>query len=175
MVTLEDGSVLSAPHIWVTTGISEFQSVCRTQWKGNHSTTVLYYTSDKAPKWGKFIGLNASENRLVNHFCMPSAIQPEYSPEGKQLLSVTLKPGTTYREGLEKDAVEELRSIHALEHPVNFLKAITVANALPGLSAMNYEPELIQLHHGVLATGDFAAYPSVNAALRAGRLLAETL
>jgi hypothetical protein len=40
---------------------------------------------------------------------------------------------------------------------------------------MNYEPELIQLHHGVLATGDFAAYPSVNAALRAGRLLAETL
>jgi protoporphyrinogen oxidase len=175
MVTLEDGSVLSAPHIWVTTGISEFQSVCRTQWKGNHSTTVLYYTSDKAPKWGKFIGLNASENRLVNHFCMPSAIQPEYSPEGKHLLSVTLKPGTTYWEGLEKDAVEELRSIHALEHPINFLKAITVANALPGLSAMNYEPELIQLHHGVLATGDFAAYPSVNAALRAGRLLAETL
>lgn len=175
MVTLEDGSVLTAPYIWVTTGISEFQGVRRTVWKGNHSTTVLYYSTDKAPKWGKFIGLNASENRLVNHFCMPSAVQPEYSPEGKHLLSVTLKPGKTYREGLEKDAVEELRSIHALEHPVNFLKAITVANALPGLSAMNYEPELIQLHHGVLATGDFAAYPSVNAALRAGRLLAETL
>ncbi len=175
MVALEDGTVISAPHIWVTSGISEFQGVQREAWNGNHSTSVLYFSSDVAPKWGKFIGLNASANRLVNHFCMPSAVQPSYSPEGKHLLSVTLKPGTTYREGMETNVQEELGHIKALEHPVSFLKAITVPNALPNLSSMRFEPELIQLNEGVLATGDFAAYPSANAALHAGRLLVETL
>ena len=174
-VTLEDGSVISAQHIWITSGLSEFQGVQRNAWKGNHSTSVLYFSSDIAPKWGKFIGLNASENRLVNHFCMPSAVQPSYSPEGKHLLSVTLKPGTSYREGMETEVQEELRQIKALEHPITFLKAISVTNALPNLSSMRFEPELIQLHEGVLATGDFAAYPSANAALHAGRLLVETL
>lgn len=174
-VTLEDGSVISAQHIWITSGLSKFQGVQRNAWKGNHSTSVLYFSSDIAPKWGKLIGLNASENRLVNHFCMPSAVQPSYSPEGKHLLSVTLKPGTSYREGMETEVQEELRQIKALEHPITFLKAISVTNALPNLSSMRFEPELIQLHEGVLATGDFAAYPSANAALHAGRLLVETL
>ncbi len=174
-VTLEDDSVISAPHIWITSGLSEFQGVQRSEWKGNHSTSVLYFSADTAPKWGKFIGLNAAANRLVNHFCMPSAVQPSYSPEGKHLLSVTLKPGTTYREGMETDVLEELRQIKALEHPATFLKAITVPGALPNLSSMRFEPELVQLHKGVLATGDFAAYPSANAALHAGRLLVESL
>lgn len=174
-VMLEDGTMLSAPHIWVTTGTRSFRGLQRKEWKGNHSTSVLYFSTDTAPKWGKFIGLNASENRLVNHFCMPSAVQPSYSPEGKHLLSVTLKPGITYREGMEKDVLEELRQIKALEQPITFLKAITISNALPNLSPMCFEPELIQLHEGVIATGDFAAYPSANAALHAGRLLVETL
>ena len=167
--------MISAPHIWVTTGIAEFQGVQRSEWKGNNSTSVLYFSADTAPKWGKFIGLNAAANRLVNHFCMPSAVQPSYSPEGKHLLSVTLKPGTTYREGMETDVLEELRQIKALEQPATFLKAITVPGALPNLSSMRFEPELVQLHEGVLATGDFAAYPSANAALHAGRLLVESL
>jgi hypothetical protein len=76
---------------------------------------------------------------------------------------------------MEQKVVDELIAMNAIQHPVSFLKAVTVNGALPNLVSMRYEPELIKLHDGVLATGDFAAYPSLNAALHAGRLLVETL
>lgn len=174
-VLLEDGTWLSAPHIWLTTGTSSMQGVDRRVWSGNHSTSVLYYSTEVPPKWGRFIGLNASQSGLVNHFCMPSAVQHSYCPEGKYLLSVSLRPGMAYREGMEMEVAEELRKIKAIHQPITFLKAIYVDHALPDLDSMCYEPELIRVAEGVLATGDFAAYPSLNAALHAGRLLVETL
>jgi phytoene dehydrogenase-like protein len=174
-VTLEDGTVLAAPHIWVTTGTGTFQGVHRKNWVGNHSTAVLYFSADKSPKWGKFIGLNANTEGIINHFCMPSAVQSGYCPEGKCLLSVSLKPGIDYKPGLEEQVIDELKKIKALQQPVDFLKAINVTGALPEMDSMCFEPELIRLHEGVLATGDFAAYPSANAALHAGRLLVETI
>jgi hypothetical protein len=174
-LTLADGTELAAPRIWVTTGTSGFQGLHRKEWKNNHSTSVLYFSSDNAPAWGKFIGLNAVNNGLVNHFCMPSAVQSAYSPEGKHLLSISLRPGITYKEGMEVQVQQELEMLKAIHHPIAFLKAVTVDHALPNLNSMQYKPELIPLHEGVFATGDFAAYPSVNAALHAGRLLLETL
>jgi len=175
MVTLSDGTTLTAPNIWITTGTRPFQGVQRKEWQDNHSTSVLYFSADIAPKWGRFIGLNASKTVLINHFCMPSAVQPSYCPEGKHLLSVSLKPQSEYTKGMEQKVVDELIAMNAIQHPVSFLKAVTVNGALPNLVSMRYEPELIKLHDGVLATGDFAAYPSLNAALHAGRLLVETL
>jgi len=174
-VTIEGGSVVSAPHIWVTTGTQSFQGLQRKEWKGNHNTSVLYFSADIAPKWGKFIGLNANEGGLVNHFCMPSAVQPGYSPEGKHLISSSLRPGLAYQAGMENLVVDELKKMNAIQHPIAFLKAISVPLALPELDSMRFEPELIQLQEGVIATGDFAAYPSTNAAMHAGRLLLETL
>lgn len=175
MVMLENGTTLTAPNIWITTGTRLFQGVQRKDWQDNHATSVLYFSADIAPKWSRFIGLNASKTGVVNHFCMPSAVQSSYCPEGKHLLSVSLKPQWEYSEGMEQKVVDELIAMNAIQHPVTFLKAITVKGALPNLVSMRYEPELIKLHDGVLATGDFAAYPSLNAALHAGRLLVETL
>lgn len=175
MVTLSDGTTLSAPHIWLTTGTRPFQGVKRKEWQDNHATSVLYFSTDIAPNWGRFIGLNAAKTGLINHFCMPSAVHPSYSPKGKHLLSISLKPQINYVEGMEHEVMAELTAMNAIQHPAAFLKAITIPAALPNLTSMRYEPELIPLHDGVLATGDFAAYPSLNAALHAGRLLVESL
>jgi protoporphyrinogen oxidase len=174
-VLLEDGTSLSAPNIWLTTGTRPFHGVQRKEWLDNHTTSVLYFSTDIAPNWGRFIGLNANKNGLINHFCTPSAVQSSYSPKGKHLLSISLKPQINYVEGMEHEVMAELTAINAFQHPATFLKAITIPAALPNLASMRYEPELIPLHDGVLATGDFAAYPSLNAALHAGRLLVESL
>ena len=105
---------------------------------------------------------------------MPSSVQPSYAPEGKHLLSVSLKPGIQPNQGMQDTVINELQAITRENIEARFLKSYAVSSALPNLSSMNYQPEIITVAEKVYASGDFAAYPSLNAALHAGRLLAET-
>ena len=173
-VLLQNGTTLHAETILLATGTMPFEGVVRQNWNGNHQTEVYYYSLEKPLNLQRFVGLNARAEGVVNNFSMPSSVQPSYAPEGKHLLSVSLKPGIQPNQGMQDAVMKELQAITGENIEARFLKSFAVSAALPNLSSMNYQPEIITVAEKVYASGDFAAYPSLNAALHAGRLLAET-
>lgn len=169
---LADGRELNVPYVLMATGTRPFKPVHRHEWKENRSTSVLYYELAEDPGLGRFIGLNGNGTGKINNFCVPSNVQPGYAPQGKQLLSISLTPGIAYSSGMENEIMDEFRLLTAYHGEALFLRSYHVRDALPGLDRMQYEPEILPVFEGAWASGDFAAYPSLNAALRAGYLLA---
>ena len=172
---LADGRELNVPYVLMATGTRKFKPVHREAWKGNRGTTVLYFTIGDDPGLGRFIGLNGSGSGKINNFCMPSNVQPAYAPAGKRLLSISLKPGVPANEGTDQVVMDEFRILTGFHGEADFLHSYHVPDALPDIQQLRYEPEIIPVYEGAWASGDFAAYPSLNAALRAGYLLASQI
>lgn len=164
---------INAPFILLSSGTSVMNETRNQDWKGNHASVVFYYSIDKDPGLNRFIGLNAGGEGRVNLFSVPSNIQPSYAPRGKTLLSVSLWPGLTAGEQDAQSILHEVETITGRNINGQFLKSYHIPAALPELSVLHYEPRLTNPAHGIWAGGDFSGYPSLNAALRAGTLLAQ--
>ena len=139
-------------------------------------TLNCYFSSDTPLLEGKKIALVADEENSINSLCQISNIAPTYAPEGKHLISVTLKPGQQphFPEITIKKALQNLLQINT--DSLELLKTFYIPEALPVIGDLQYDIEAYKTQifdYNVFLTGDSLLYPSLDAALKSGRRAAE--
>jgi hypothetical protein len=172
-IGLQDGTQLTPKHIVVATDADFADTLLDTPTSRTYLDTVCsYFSAGVSPSPQKpMLSLLARPNGIVRHWCVPSDIQPNYAPQGKSLISVT----TTLSENLEESIKAELVSL--LGEQVNdwtYLKSYHVRKSLSFFPAGSQESPF-QVNETTWRCGDYLLYPSLNAAMKSGRQVAEAI
>jgi hypothetical protein len=134
-----------------------------------NGTSCLYFSCDTVSlSDSNYLHLNPAKG-LVRHVCFLNRIQPSYAPTGKDLLSVTVN----FDENTDEKEVEgELAALFGNQlKGLKFIKAFHIPEAL---SFYNGEMTGVAKNaKGQIICGDHTLYPSINAAIKSGRLAAE--
>ena len=181
-VSTDTGETFTAPIILVATEPTSFVSRYFPGGKKDmkyHSTTQVYLVADTPPFTKPLIALNAKGHRLVNNLSVMNQVAPAYAPPGKYLLSAAIVGETNYSdEELTKRIQGEMaawfgQQTSAWQH----LKTYRIAYALPNQDKVSHTlmPEQSKLRDGLYAAGDYHLNGSINAAMRAGRQVAEMI
>jgi protoporphyrinogen oxidase len=135
-----------------------------------HSVTNNYYEAEKLPIDTKHVILNANPNRIINNVVMISNVAPNYSQNGKHLISVSANGIHTKAD----DFLIDLKSIFGLEAANwNLVKSYTIREALPAINfEKKYKPRSPE---GVFYCGDYLLQGSINGAMESGRRVAEEI
>jgi hypothetical protein len=166
-VSLESGEQLRAEAVVVAT--SGILDEPRHGWNG---VTCIYYDAPSAPVPGPWLVLNG-EGGPVNNLCVPSEAAPGYAPPGRSLVSVsTLGSGEP-----DLDAIgRQLRGwFGAVVSEWRHLRTYRIPRALPAYPVGGLGPLPARLAEGLYACGDHREHPSLNGALRSGRVAAEAV
>ncbi len=178
-VQLADGSSLEAPHILVATEATGLVSELTATQKKHQSTIHLHFTTETPPIRDRLIALNTRQKRLSNNICVISNVAKGYAPEGQHLISVSVVGGTDASPtDLQKSVRTELaqwfgKATAAWTH----LHTRTVHYALPDQTKVinRITPNQMQLRPGLTICGDHLLNGSINAAMKAGRMAAESI
>lgn len=172
-VFLQDGTQITPDYLVVATDADFADTLLGTPTSRTYLDTVCsYFSADVSPSPQKpMLSLVARPNGIVRHWCVPSDIQPGYAPQGKSLISVT----TTPNENLEQSIKKELQPL--LGNQVNdwqYLKSYSVRKSLSFFPAGSQEYPS-QVNETTWRCGDYLLYPSLNAAMKSGRQVAEAI
>ncbi|GEO02568.1 oxidoreductase [Adhaeribacter aerolatus] len=141
-----------------------------------NQTTCTYFTSDESPNNSKLLMLNPNSHSVVHNVSVPSDICPSYAPAGKALISVsTHGPHGLSPENLALKIKAELKTwFGETVENWRYLKTYFIPQGLPP-TAPNPAQPFLQLAANLYRCGDYTAYPSLNAAMATGRLVAENI
>ncbi len=145
-------------------------------WQG---VSCFYFSALKNPLKLPAIALNASQNRLVNNFCVISNISPAYALDGKHLISVSVNKviDEPDHETADRIKLELQRFVGNQADHWRFLKAFRIPHALPDQRKVIHSrsPEDYKINDRTYYCGDYSLNGSLNAALRSGKIVAEAL
>jgi protoporphyrinogen oxidase len=129
--------------------------------------TTHYFSTEQDIPWDKWLVLIPPEMGLkINHLAVVSHVNPNYSKNGKHLLSVS-------EVGTSSEANEIQKEVQSLLPPsvkLEIVKSIQVQRALP---KVNLKPQGYEFKDGIFYCGDHLSSPSINGALRSGRMVSE--
>jgi hypothetical protein len=166
-VSLESGEQLHARAVVVAT--SGILDEPRHGWNG---VTCVYYDAHESPVPGPWLVVNG-EGGPVNNLCVPSEASPGYAPPGRSLVSVSVLGSG------EPDLDAIGRQLHGWFGGVvsewRHLRTYRIPRALPAYPVGGLEAQPARLAPGLYACGDHREHPSLNGALRSGRLAAEAV
>ena len=171
-----DGSVPAAlvPDLALPGGLPEGGRIAPAR-----RTTCTYFAANgPGPGRGdQLLRLNAAPRAYAHNIAFPADVALAYAPAGRSLISVS----THGDHGLsDSELAAQIRAelapwfggaVHGWEH----LRTYNIANALPEYAAGSPVQLPLQLADGLYRCGDWAAYPSLNAALATGRQVAEII
>jgi protoporphyrinogen oxidase len=167
-VVLADGQKLKAKKVVCTFDASSSPSGAL-QKTSYQSVETIYFTSPRLNEmpWGKWLVLVPQKLGLgINHFCLLSSVAEGYG-QGKPLLSVSI----IGNKKLTLSHVQlEMNQIAKQDLKLELIERVHVEKALPWISD---EPQGFKVIDGVVHCGDRWASPSINGALRSGRMAAE--
>ena len=133
-------------------------------------SVINYYFSTLDPiPWEKWLVLVPSNyNFHINNIAVMSQVSETYSRDGSHLLSVSvigdIDPGVEV-------IAKELVQIAGFDLKLRFLQKYNIQKALP----KKYRGDDFLIQNGIFYCGDYLSSPSINGALRSGRLAAEKL
>tara|TARA_B100001093_G_scaffold500944_1_gene551999 strand:- start:393 stop:1637 length:1245 start_codon:yes stop_codon:yes gene_type:complete len=140
--------------------------------KWNSCWNFYFELEEVKKKFNDIISLVASRDSLINNFY----ILPQKTAKGKFILSVTVLGNPKDQEQLIKNLQLEFGALCDIELGA-CLKSFYIENALPTYKKMRSlpRPEHVQpnANRGIFHAGDYMLYPSLNAAMKSGRLAAE--
>ena len=179
-VRLENGEILKAAAVVVAVDgeaaarlLPAAEAPTALRWR---RTTCTYFAAPAAPaRPDKLLRLNASPTGLAHNVAFPSDVAPAYAPAGQRLVSVS----THGEHGLAADALttrlrQELAAWFGPEAASwRHLRTYEIPYALPEYPAGQPVRQSLKLSPHLYRCGDYAAYPSLNAALASGREVAE--
>ncbi|SFQ34681.1 protoporphyrinogen/coproporphyrinogen oxidase [Hymenobacter arizonensis] len=142
-------------------------------------TTCTYFAAEgHSPGRGdKLLRLNAAPGALAHNLSFPGDVSEAYAPKGRALISVSTHGERSLTEAeLTAGLREELAAwfgpaARQWEH----LRSYRIPAALPVYLPGQPVRQPLKLADGLYRCGDWAAYPSLNAALATGREVAEML
>ena len=143
-----------------------------------NSTDCVYFSTDRPLSiLGKpYLIINANTDELIDHLVVLSDIAPSYTPVGKTLISVSVVgkndlSETDLNQKIEGELTRWFGENHAWQH----LKTYRIPNALPQYFADSKTYNALKINDFTFRCGDYTAYPSLNAAMKTGREVAELL
>ncbi len=181
MVYLKNGETIEAEKIVLATDAHTAAKLLGEESVTEfNSTACLYFTSDVPLKLDgePYLMINSNDGELIDHLLVASEVAPSYAPAGQTLISVNIVGGGESVDGhnLEENVRGELKKWFGNEINWRHLKTYFIPNALP-----RYAPEdaiatvNLKINDYLFRCGDYAAYPSLNAAMKTGREVAELL
>ena len=143
-------------------------------------TTCTYFAANGGHSPGrndKLIRLNASPTALAHNLCFPADVSGAYAPAGRALVSVSTHGERSLNEAeLVLGLRQELATwFGPAAREWLHLRTYRIAAALPVYLAGQPVRQPLKLAESLYRCGDWAAYPSLNAALATGREVAEAI
>ena len=167
-VKLENGETLQADFV-----IKAFNSVSSNATSNSilkfRSVTTYYFCSSEKPDWGKWLLLvPPGAGYQINSVSLLSEVSSGYAPPGQVLFSASVVGGS---DQASPDLIRD-ELIHFSRKKLNLrhISTVTVKHALP-IMAEKLSSEF-SLDQEVYECGDHLSAPSLNGALRSGRLCA---
>lgn len=176
VLKLSDGTTVSAKRIILATNPAATDKLLNVEKERVYNaTTCLYFSADFSPMAGKkYLTLNPNRRQLVHHMCVPSDISAGYAPAGKTLISVTLR---------DAKGISKVRQVEQAKRELNewFGSSVNAWRLLDqqeipqavSFYAGNSDPIDYQISENIYRCGDYLAYPSLNAAMKTGREVAD--
>ncbi|GAB2690887.1 oxidoreductase [Hymenobacter frigidus] len=143
-------------------------------------TTCTYFATPGGHSPGrndKLLRLNAAPGSLAHNVAFPADVSGAYAPAGRALVSVSTHGERSLSEA---EIIAKLREeLAAWFGPAardwEHLRSYRIPAALPVYLAGHPAQQPLKLAENLYRCGDWAAYPSLNAALATGREVAEAL
>jgi protoporphyrinogen oxidase len=123
-----------------------------------------------------YLMINSNAGETIDHLLVVSDVAPSYAPPGKTLLSVSIVGKKDFSDDDLKEKVRaELTKWFGGKHEWRHLKTYKIADALPKYTVNSPVASDLKINEHTFRCGDYAAYPSLNAAMKTGREVAEML
>lgn len=147
--------------------------------RDHHSTTCLYFSSDKKPFTAPMVCVNGNEPKLVSNVTVLTNIFKGYAPAGKELISVSVNGFAKAKDKkLEEEVKEELQRTFGKEvGSWKLIKIYRIDYALPNQDYVLGKRQVNELKLGkfTYVCGDHLLYGSMNAAMKTGKIVAEMI
>ena len=174
-IRLETGETLAAEKIVLATDELTAARLLGLETAAQFNGTACFYFAGDAPlafEDEPYLMINANQNEKINHLLNVSAAVPSYAPAGKTLLSVNVVGEKTVD---EKEIEKELKKWFGEKINWRHLKTYRIKHALPQFLPTSAPSPELKINEFLYRCGDYAAYPSLNGAMKTGRLVAEML
>ena len=131
------------------------------------SVSTFYFTTNEKPDWDKWLVLVPPDlNFKINHVVLLSEVSSDYAPPGKVLISATVLGD----EKIDNSVIEnEIEFLAQKKLQLKHLRTDWIQTALPFLRGN--EKGYLKNDH-LYECGDHTSSPSIEGALKAGRLTA---
>ncbi len=179
-VMLADGSSIKTKAIVIATNSVDANKIYPCNNKIETQTVkCIYFSTEKAPFKTASLYLNGNVSGLVNNVCIPSNVHRAYAPKNKHLISVSvIKPTQLSDLELVMAVRSELKVWFGADvEDWLHLRTYNIENALPKFETISY-PEVKDIKpigNKIFKCGDYTHDPSINGAMRSGRLIAEAV
>lgn len=174
-IYLKDGEPIKSDKIVLATDAKMSAKLLGEESKTRfNGTTCSYFESDSPLDLGgePFLIINSNRGELIDHILPVSDIIPAFAPQGKTLISVNV---TGNKKVTEQEIKTELVDWFGEDKKWNHLKTYKIPHALPQFFADSPTESDLKISENLYRCGDHTAYPSLNAAMRSGRLVAEMI
>ncbi len=123
-----------------------------------------------------YLIINSNADELIDHLLPASNIVPTYSPNGKTLISVNIVGNREVSDDILQEKVKaELTKWFGKNIAWRHLKTYRITDALPQFIGDSAAGKHLKINEHLYRCGDYTAYPSLNAAMKTGREVAEML
>ncbi len=174
-IYLENGETLEAEKIILATDAQTAAKLLGKESKVEfNGTTCLYFESDSPLKIDgePYLIINSNADEIINHILPISDVSLSYAPASKTLISVSIVGN---KEVTTEDVQTELAKWFGSEKVWQHLKTYKIPDALPQFFADSATETNLKINETLYRCGDYTAYPSLNAAMKTGREVAEML
>lgn len=171
-IFLENGETLAADQIVIATdAFAAAKLLGETPQTEFNSTVCMYFGSDDQLNLpgAPYLIINSNKNELIDHVFPASDAAASYAPAGKTLISVNLVGG---RDASEAEIESEIGKWFGGRIAWRHLKTYRIAHALPQYLTGAATGKSLRINDFTYRCGDYAAYPSLNAAMKTGREVA---
>ncbi|CAN5242561.1 NAD(P)/FAD-dependent oxidoreductase [soil metagenome] len=143
------------------------------------SVVSMYFSAERPPFTQPLIALNTMKGQLVNNVAVMDQISPDYAPDGRSLISVSLIGDYEKNTSPEiiPQVIAELKRWYPEAITWKHLKTYAIPYALPNDEQVRneQEPAILKINEHCFICGDYLLNGSINAAMKSGRLAAEAI
>jgi phytoene dehydrogenase-like protein len=138
---------------------------------------TLYFSADKQTAEQRIM-LNAYPDQLINNIAFMEKVSPFYAPEGKSLISVSIKTSKASEpNSVEKEVRAELSQWYKDVLSWTLLATYHIPFALPGDKTVRNEnsKDFIRIAKNCYACGDYLLNGSINGAMKSAFLVVDEI
>lgn len=174
-IYLENGEILAAEKIVLATdALSAAKLLGKKAQTEFNGTICMYFESEKKLEMSDkpYLIINSNDDEPIDHILPVSDVAPAYAPHGKTLISVNFVGNSDVS---EERAQVELSKWFGRNYDWRHLKTYKIPHALPQFFGHSKIENDLKVSDFMYRCGDYTAYPSLNAAMKTGREVAEMI